>query len=195
MIITLLIASCVYVCVRSTDQFPFLVPVSTEAEHTSHMISHLKAHPAEVPTKVTSKTHSHEIFLGFDAIDKPIRIGIDSYSEGSLISSAIVGPHVTIHPCPVSMTGVGGVSFSPGYVELPCRLQWGASTDNIKAYYYVVDPGVIPQNVDLLLGLDSQSEFDITIDSPAHSIFVRSQSLEIRTDNPELITLRTVPLA
>jgi hypothetical protein len=65
---------------------------------------------------------------------------------------------------------------------LPCRLQWGANLDTIQAY--VVDAGVIPQNVDLLLGLDSQNQLDITIDPPAHSIFVRSQSLEIRTDTP-----------
>ena len=45
-------------------------------------------------------------------------------------------------------------------------------------------------NIDLLLGLDSQSTFDITIDTPSHSIFVRSQSMEIRTETPEILSAR-----
>ena len=48
------------------------------------------------------------------------------------------------------MTGIGGASFSPGYVALPIRFQWGAITDIIQAY--VVDPGALPQKVDLFLG-------------------------------------------
>ena len=153
-IITLLLAWLMYPCV---------VPSSSSPEHVRPMMPHFNAHPAAI----TAKAHTHEIFLAFDEHDTPLRVGTDSYSEGSLISSAKIGPHLTIHPSPISMTGVGGESFSPGYVVLPLRFQWGAVTDTINAY--VVDPGVLPQHVDLLLGLDSQSTFDITIDTYAVS--------------------------
>ncbi len=86
------------------------------------------------------------------------------------------------------MKGIGGSQGSPGYVSIPLRLQWEAQLDTIAAY--VVDPGVIPQNVDVLFSLDVQRDLDISIDTPSHSVFVRSQSLEIRTEPPAVINAR-----
>ena len=154
----------------------------------------LLAHPAQVPSSATADTPTHEIFLGFDDQGNSLRIGIDSYCEGSLISSKVVGSNLTLHSHPVTMKGIGGVSVSPGYVELPFRFQWGARLDHVCAY--VVEPGVIPHGVDVLLGLDAQQAFQINIDTPSHLLFVRSQRLEIPTEVPAAFAARmaTPPL-
>jgi len=129
-----------------------------------------------------------EIFLGFTTTGNAVRIGVDSYCEGTLISSSVVSSDAIIHPSPINMKGIGGSQGSPGYVLIPLRLQWGAQLDTIAAY--VVDPGVIPQNVDVLFGLDVQRDLDISIDTPSHLLFVRSQSLEIPTEPPAVINAR-----
>ncbi len=62
------------------------------------------------------------------------------------------------------MKGIGGESVSPGFIELPCRFQWGAVLGTVTAY--MVESDVIPPNVDVLLGLDAQQQFQINIDTP-----------------------------
>ncbi len=105
-------------------------------------------YPTTVIPSPASDSIQVEIFLGLTQKESAVRIGVDSYCEGTLISSPIVGSHLIIHPSPITMSGIGGSSISPGYVNLPLRLQWGAPMDTIAAY--VVDPRVIPPNCDIL---------------------------------------------
>ena len=135
----------------------------------------LNAYPNAMKFSPAVDSVQAEIFLGFTNDGNAIRIGVDSYCEGTLISSSVVKSDMIIHPSPIHMKGIGGSQGSPGYVLIPLRLQWGAQLDTIAAY--VVDPGVIPQNVDVLFGLDVQRDLDISIDTPPHTVFVRSQSI------------------
>ena len=92
----------------------------------------LSAYPNAMKFSPAVDSVQAEIFLGFTNAGNAVRIGVDSYCEGTLISSSVVSSDTIIHLSPIQMKGIGGSNGSPGYVLMPLRLQWGA---RLTGYY------------------------------------------------------------
>ncbi len=77
-----------------------LFTVSDVARNVSHTWN---VYPTAMKFSPAIDSVQAEIFLGFTDAGKAVRIGVDSYCEGTLISSSVVSSDMTIHPSPIHM--------------------------------------------------------------------------------------------
>ena len=102
------------------------------------------------------------------------RVGVDSFAETSLISSAKIQDswEVTeLHAAPVRMAGIGGEKVASKAVTLPISLQWAQKHVDMQLYV-----GDTPEGVAILMGLDIQEPLGTVIDRPVSVIRFQSKT-------------------